>query len=394
MSRTKSNLTKVLLFIALAALTALVAWFVWDTASQNTVKAPDKSSSETNPFEPMLVSEPIADDLSHPWDIGELPTGEIIFTERDGDVSIIKDGEVNELEDIDDVYTNGEGGLMGLAVDSDFENNRYLYFCFNSDRDGVLDVRVARFTYDGDDDLENRTDIVTGIPSNTSGRHSGCQVESAKDGTLWITTGDAANASNPQDPKSLGGKVLRVDGDGNGVEGNLRDEFDPRIFSYGHRNIQGLYLFDEPVNGVYGYLAEHGSDIEDEVNKLISGNFGWAPKEPYNETNVPMTDKERFPDAVEAVWNSGSSTIAVSGLTRLSGPTWGDYEDNLVIGVLKDQHLLFLSLKDGKVDSEKKLFVREYGRIRSVFQRKNGTLLVSTDNGNDDKIIKITSERQ
>ena len=109
-----------------------------------------------------------------------------------------------------------------------------------SNKSGSLDVRVVRWTINsGVTALTNRTDIVTGIPVS-SGRHSGCRPRFGPDGRLWIGTGDAAVATNPQDPQSLGGKVLRVDTNGKGVAGNAPAPFDPRIYTYGHRNVQGL----------------------------------------------------------------------------------------------------------------------------------------------------------
>src|SRR5690606_25638667 len=140
---------------------------------------------------------------------------------------------------IDDVQAQGEGGLTGLALDSDFANNSYIYTCYNST---AGDVRVVRWVLsDEATELTDKTPIVTGIPSNSSGRHSGCRVASARDGTLWIGTGDAAQSANPQNLQSLGGKILRVTRDGEAVAGNIENG-DKRIFNYGHRNIQGLIL--------------------------------------------------------------------------------------------------------------------------------------------------------
>lgn len=169
--------------------------------------------------------------------------------------------------------------------------------------------------------------------------------------------------------------------------------FDSRIFSYGHRNIQGLHVFDKPVGGNYGFSTEHGSNIEDELNQLRKGNFGWSPKANYNE-GVPMTDTKRFPDAVRASWNSGSSTIAVSGLTRLQGAQWGKWNGAYVMGIQKGKHIRIVQLDtNGKVLWQKKILDGTRGRIRGVTVTKDGSLLATTDNGTKDKVLRITARK-
>ena len=281
----------------------------------------------------------------------------------------------------------GEGGLLGVAVDVEFEENRFIYVAYNINIDGS-EVRVTRFELSEDLVLDNALHIVEGLPAIESGRHSGTQLAMDQEGILWIGTGDSATANTPQDPESLGGKILRVTRDGEPAEGNLEAPFDPRIFSYGHRNTQGLILFAEPVDGVYGYSAEHGSWIDDEVNVLVQGNFGWDPLPPYNE-DVPMTDLDKFPDAIEAVWSSGERTIAVSGLTQLIGEQWGDFDGALVLGVQKDQHLRVLRIAEGAVVGETLLYEKEFGRIRGVMMHSDGSLYFATDNGGDDKIVRV-----
>ena len=336
---------------------------------------------------PQLSAEVLVTGLSHPWDIGQLPDGSLLFTQRSGALSLYKDGSVVKIADIPEVDARGEGGLTALAVDSAFTENRLIYLAYNTLSGGVTEVRVTRYQLSEGLKLEVPLDIVTGMPAIESGRHSGAQLEMGADGVLWIGTGDAATAENPQDPKSLGGKILRVDREGKPAKGNLGEPFDARIFSFGHRNTQGLVLLPEPINGVLGYSAEHGSSEDDEFNALVPGNFGWAPLPPYQEV-VPMTDKERFPDAIDAVWTSGPTTIAVSGLAQLRGAQWGSYENAFVMGVLKGQQLRLLKLNNGDLAAQETLFEGEFGRIRAVVMGHDGFLYISTDNG-DDSIIRI-----
>jgi glucose/arabinose dehydrogenase len=347
------------------------------------------------PFEPKLATSEVASGLSHPWDVVFISENILLFNERDGKITLFQDAKKRVIADINDVYAVGEGGLTGMALDVNFAENRYLYTCFNARTASGLDVRLVRWKLSADNtSLQERNDIVTGIPSNASGRHSGCRVRVAKDGNLWIGTGDAAKASIPQDPNSLGGKILHVTRDGMPAGDNLPAPFDPRIFSYGHRNVQGLVLFDTPKDGMYGYSVEHGSDIDDEINLLKSGNFGWAPKVTYIEKNIPMTDTTRFPDAVQAVWSSGSPTIAPSGSALIKGKNWGTWDGALAMAVLKGKHVRIMKFDEANKLTEEKQVLAEFGRIRSVTQGPDGNLYVTTDNGNDDKIIKVSPVKE
>lgn len=342
---------------------------------------------------PEFEEEEILSGLNKPWDMVMLDDGTFIFTERANKISYFDGTNTTLIASPEDTYVNGEGGMLSLALDSEFETNSYIYACFNSNKDGSPDVRVVRFEFNQIDlSLENRTDLVTGIPSNASGRHSGCQLEFGPDGYLWIGTGDAAQATHPQDPNSLGGKILRIDRNGEPVEGNLEEEFDPRIFNYGHRNVQGLGFFD-PEAGFdsIGISIEQGSRIDDEVNSLLSGNLGWDPIEPYIEDGVPMTNLTKYPNAIESIWSSGSSTEATSGGTIIQGEQWEAWNQAVAVGVQKNQKVIILEVnKDMTLKNETEILVGKYGRIRTVTMGTDGALYLLTDNGsNQDRIIKL-----
>lgn len=329
---------------------------------------------------PALAIEVVASSLDHPWDVGFTSDNIMIFTERAGTLSAYIEGSVRSLTSIPDVVARGEGGLMGLAVHPDFANNRFIYTCFNT----AEDIRLVRWrisnNYDG---LTDRADIVTGMPV-TSGRHSGCRPRFSPDGALWIGTGDVAVGTNPQDPKSLGGKILRVDRDGKAWPGNLEEPFDPRIYSYGHRNVQGLAFRADSS----GYSAEHGPDKNDEINALAKGNFGWDPVPGYNE-NVPMTDNDKFPEAIPAVWSSGP-IIAPSGVEILKGRQWKTWDGALVVAALRGQQLRILIFdQNNKLQSET-ITLQNLGRLRGAVQGPDGNLYITTDNGGgQDQILRI-----
>lgn len=340
----------------------------------------------SNLEEPKIKTEIIISNLNNPWDIGFIDTDIFIFTERENKINLYKDGKVTLLASPSDTFVSGEGGMLGLAIDPEFKQNRYIYTCFNSIIN-TLDVRVVRWTLSDDYlRLNNRKNIVTGIESNITGRHSGCQLEFGHDGYLWIGTGDATNEQNPQNPKSLNGKILRVDRDGNAVLGNLTGEFDSRIYSYGHRNTQGLIILENKN----GFSVEHGSYRDDEINILSSGNFGWDPGFGYDES-VEMTDLIKYPNAISALWSSGNPTVATSGGTEIRGKQWKKWQSMLAVAVLKDKKIMIMSTsEENKIILVKELFKGE-NRIRTIQEGLDGNLYFLTDNGsNKDKVVKIT----
>jgi glucose/arabinose dehydrogenase len=239
--------------------------------------------------------------------------------------------------------------------------------------------------------------LVPGIPVNAaSGRHGGCRLVFGPDGALYVGTGDNAVGENPQARTTMAGKVLRVDpATGDGLPGNpfadAEDAAVQRIWTLGHRNVQGLAVRPgaEEV-----YSVEHGPDRDDEVNRLRPGaNYGWDPAGGGYDESVPMTDPA-IRGAVPAVWTSGTPTIAPSGATFLTGPDWGAYDGLLVVGVLKDTGVLALRLdEDGTLLEQFRLPELEdrYGRIRAVRQGDDGALYVTTDNGDGaDQLLRVS----
>lgn len=349
---------------------------------------------------PPTTVTPVVSNLYVPWDVQWTPDGTMLFTERTGEIGALVGGQPRVLADPVDVVAASESGMLGLAVDPQFASNRYIYTCFASTLGGVNnDVRVARWKVNaGYTALTNRVDIVTGIPVNTSGelgRHSGCRPRFGPDGALWIGTGDAAIGSVPQSRTSLGGKVLRVDRNGVGLYPNPgvlfpASGFDPRIYTFGHRNVQGIAFRSDGK----AYSVEHGSYRDDEVNLLVAGgNYGWNPvvgsSSAYNES-VPMTDLVKFPNAKPAVWTSGPTTIATSGAVFVTGSKWGAWNGMLVIGCLKGEKLLGVKLDTaGTKTVGTATTLTDRGRLRTPAVGPDGNLYVTTANGSNDSILKV-----
>jgi glucose/arabinose dehydrogenase len=308
--------------------------------------------------------------LDHPWDVAFRPNGSMFVTERAGWIGLrLRNGRYVRLHRPADVVSNGEGGMLGLAVSPRFRRTREIFVCFNTARD----VRVVRFKFaTGPRRLTNRRTIVSGIQSNPSGRHSGCRLEFGPDRFLWVTTGDAAVGSYPQSLNVLNGKVLRVTRTGAAATGNLRGI----IYAYGFRNPQGLTF--RPGDGK-PFLVEHGPSCDDEITPLRrGGNGGWNPVGggSYNES-VPMTDTS-LPNVMRPVWRSGCPTIAPSGGTFVNHRDWGDFRGRMVLAVLKDQHLRLINVARGSPD-QGQVILQGRGRLRNAVPGPGGRLYIPVD---------------
>ena len=395
--------------------TVLITVFAAGCSATPTAAAPPSTPPAPSPTPvaapvagvPDLQVQVVADGLSHVWDMGVLPDGEVLITERDGRIALLSSDQpgatVTEVAaDLSDVLVNGEGGLMGLVVHADFDRTRRFTTCQTNQVNGTAtDIRLITWELSADGRSANRVanPLLGGLPINPSGRHSGCRTTLAPDGTAFIGTGDTARGSISQDQNSLGGKVLHIDLNTGGPAADNPFVDDPNparrlLWTYGHRNVQGVTI--QPDTGEV-FSAEHGPDTDDEANHLRPGaNYGWDPSQGgtvggYDES-VPMTDLQRFPDAVPAVWSSGSPVEAISGAAFISGPQWGDLDGTIAVGALRGQKLLIMTLgPDGNVAATMKPAALDgaYGRLRAVRLAPDGALLVSTSNGDDDKVLRV-----
>ncbi len=367
---------------------------------------PSPSPAPRDTAVPRLAVEVVADGFEHGWDIGFLPDGKALVTERPGRISLVsglREGarRTTVRADLDDLFVASEGGLMGMVVHPDFVTSREFTTCQTHQEDGAAkDIRLVTWRLSVDEQSAERVKtLLSGLPIS-SGRHSGCRPEIGADGALLVGTGDTAQGNIPQDRTILGGKVLRLDLETGqplpdnpfASSSNRRERY---VLSYGHRNVQGVAV--QPGTGVV-YTAEHGPTFNDEVNRIRPGaNYGWDPSQGgtvggYDES-VPMTDRKRFPDAVPAIWQSGSTTQAVCAAEFLEGSQWAGLEGALVITALKGAKLLLLTLKEdgtlAKVSIPKETN-GPYGRLRAARMGPDGALYVTTTNGEDDKLLRIS----
>jgi glucose/arabinose dehydrogenase len=307
------------------------------------------------------------------------------MTERGGRISRIEPqtGEVQELLTIADVRSNGEGGLLGMALHPSFSQQPYVYVVYNYNRNGDYREKVVRYTY-SNGTLGSPQILLDNI--NASGIHNGSRLLISSDNKLWITTGDASNSQDAQNTGALNGKVLRINLDGsipadNPFAGNP-------VWSYGHRNAQGLVL----VNGRL-YISEHGPNVEDEVNIIEKQrNYGWpAVNGPCDEPDESAFCSQH--NVQTPIWSSGNSTVATSGMDYYNNERIPEWANSLLLTTLKSQRLYQLQLSaDGqRVASSRTWFNNAFGRLRDVCISPAGRVYLCTSNGNNDKIIEISA---
>ncbi len=360
---------------------------------------------------PPLRVEVVAAGLDHPWNTAFLPDGRILLTQRSGALSVLSSSAPGAVAgqvqaDLSDIYVRGESGLMGLALRPDFATSRLFTTCQSHAETGrPVDIRLVTWRLSPDDRSAQRVrdPLVGGLPLNPSGRHSGCRPTFAPDGALLVGTGDAAQPTVAQDRHKLGGKVLRVDAvTGGPPPGNpflsSPDPAERLIYNYGHRNLQGVAV--RPGTGE-AFTVEHGTDRDDEVNLVLPGaNYGWDPSRGsiasgYDES-VPMTDTVRFPNSARPAWSSGYPNQATSGAAFLDGPQWGDLRGALTVATLRGQKLLLMRFGADPTANivtsvnEPAELNNTHGRLRSARLGPDGALYVTTDNGTNDEVLRIT----
>lgn len=371
---------------AVAAVTLLVFLI-----SSNLLSAEAQSLSGNE--ESKLNVETIASSLNIPWSIAFAPDGRIFFTERVGDLRVIENGtvKVQPVAKID-VATVGEGGLMGLALDPNFEKSHflYLYYTYSDASSSTLYNRVSRFT-EKQNTILNEQILLDKIPA--ASYHDGGRIRFGPDGRLYVTTGDATNRNLAQDPRSLAGKILRINSDGSIPQDNPFSG--SAVYSYGNRNPEGLDwdpLTGRLVETEHGPSGEMAFYAHDEINVIEPGkNYGWP-------NVIGMAHDSRY---VDPILETGDMTWAPSGSSFYHGDKISDWKNKFLVATLRGQHLevLGLDIKEGKVVSSESVFQDKYGRLRDIEESPDGYLYVLTSNrdgrgspaADDDRILRISS---
>ncbi len=331
---------------------------------------------------PGYAVETVAQGLDEPWGLAFLPGGELLVSERPGRLRrIAADGTVSApLDAVPEVYYRGQGGLLDLALHPDYANNGRVYFSYSHGNARDSATRVAHARLSGNT-LSDVTVVFTARPGKDTPQHYAGSLAFLPDATLLVTIGDGFDyREQAQNLLSLLGKVVRIDADGGIPPDNPfvgRADAAPEIWTYGHRNPQGLAV--DPRSGTV-YLHEHGPRGGDEINVLEPGrNYGWpvitygmdysgAYVSPYTE--LPGMEQPLL------YW---VPSIAPSGFTIYRGARFPDWQGDLFLGALVDREVRRVDLEGGAVVAQESLLGEAGERIRNVKEGPDGALYVLTD---------------
>ncbi|MFL5811572.1 MAG: PQQ-dependent sugar dehydrogenase [Flavisolibacter sp.] len=338
----------------------------------------------------------ISNALKHPWGIRSLPDGRFLITEREGTMRIATStGEVSApITGIPKVNSGGQGGLLGLTIDPDFQNNRMVYWSFSESTGQANETAIAKGSLSKDETkIENAKVIYRATPAHNSVLHYGGRILFDKTGNLIISTGERSDlVTRPlaQDLNAALGKIIRITKDGQPAPGNPfigRSGVRPEIYSYGHRNVQGLAI--NPVTGDL-WETEFGPLGGDEVNRIQPGkNYGWPTITyglEYSGEKVGAGIQQK--DGLEQPVYYWDPVVSPSGITFYTGDQIPEWKNNLFIGGLSSMHIARLVIKDNRVVGEERLLSEENQRFRDVTQGKDGALYAITDDGRLYRIAK------
>ncbi len=329
----------------------------------------------------------VKEGLDYPWEIIWSKDGHIWLTERDGKISRLNPttGAIDFSFTIQEVEARNEGGLLGMALHPNFNTNGLLYVAYNYSKKGRHLEKLVRYTYSGKT-LTDPVVLLDGIVGSTNHNGSRLWISNEANSKIFMTTGDAFNDELSQPITTLNGKTLRINLDGS-IPADNPFPNNP-VWSYGHRNQQGLVVAN---NIMYG--SEHGPSVEDEVNIIEKGrNYGWP------EVNGPCNERneQKFCTAnnvKEPIWSSGNSTLAVCGLDFYNNDRIPEWKNSLLMMTLKNSSIIQLKLSsDGKsIIAAKNFFQNKWGRLRDLCISPDGKVYICTSNGgNDDMIIEIS----
>ncbi|MGC6470214.1 MAG: PQQ-dependent sugar dehydrogenase [Flavobacteriales bacterium] len=347
--------------------------------------------------ETTLTEREVINGLDVPWEIKWGPDNHIWVTERSGLISRVnvETGQQYPILNLaSQLFDSGESGLLGMEIHPDFNNGApYVFLAYTYGSQSNAFEKIVYYEYDAENDaLINEMVIVDGIDGNST--HIGCRLLAIDNTTLLVTTGDAQDWMASQNETSLTGKTLRIDIDANGTNfGNPKADnpnAESYVWSIGHRNAQGLAI---APNGII-YSSEHGPNNDDELNILQAGNFGWPNVQGFCDdqwvdtyyaedltSNYTESDYCQDNNIIEPLWSSGSSTIAPSDIIWYDHPSIPEFQNSLLMTVLKSQKLVRFTFNASGdiIESETDFFTDTWGRLRDICISPDGKIYLATN---------------
>jgi aldose sugar dehydrogenase len=337
-------------------------------------------AQQNTQYEPIRVVR-VAGGLEHPWGVAFLPDGAYLVTERPGRLKLIRDGKVTDVSGLPALSAIRQGGLLDVALHPDFARNGLVYLTYSKGDAAGTTTAMGRGRLEGSR-LVDFEELFVQDRLSEPGRHYGSRLAWLSDGTLLLSIGDrGANPPRAQDLRDHAGKLLRLNADGAVPMDNPfvgRDDVHPEIFSFGHRNIQGLVV--APGTDEI-WSTEHGERGGDELNLVQAGkNYGWpvVTKARHYRTEAKYGEARSRDGYVDPVYEF-LPTLAPSGLALVTQDRFPNWRGNLLAGGLGAERIRRVVLEDGVVVHEEELLLKLVGRIRDVREAPDGHIYVLSD---------------
>jgi len=337
--------------------------------------------------------ETVAQGLAYPWSLAFLPDGDMLVTERDGRLRIVRDGELDPtpITGVPQAYARGQGGLSEVLLDLGYATNRLIYLSYSEGTRAANRLAVGRGQFDGTT-LSDFQVIFRVEPDKDTSHHFGARMAFLGDGTLLIASGDGFEyREQALDLNNLLGKIVRINADGSIPADNPfvgQDDARPEVWTYGHRNQQGIVVTDSGV-----YMHEHGPRGGDELNRLEPGkNYGW-PAITYgvDYSGAQISPFTELP-GMEQPLIHWTPSIAPAGLAYYEGTAFPAWQGNLFAAALAEKSVRRIELEDGEVANQEILFTELNARIRDVRAGPDGYLYLLTDSS-EGKILRVKPAR-
>jgi aldose sugar dehydrogenase len=338
-----------------------------------------------------FIFETITSELQSVWGIAFLPDGRILLNEKGGEIRIIKDGKLlsEKISGVPKVYTNGQAGLMDIQLHPDYAKNGWIYLTYAKPDGSGGGTVIARAKLDGNR-LTGFEELFKALPTSGSGSHFGSRIVFDGKGYIFFSSGERGKKENAQDLTNHLGKILRLHEDGRVPKDNPfvnTAGAKPEIWSYGHRNPQGLY-FDKATNTLWDH--EHGPKGGDELNKIEKGkNYGWPVITwGINYDGKPISDISEK-EGMEQPVRYWVPSIAPCGMTMVTSDKYPNWKGNLLVGALAFQLVARVELDNGKFVAEERI-LEKIGRVRAVEQSPDGYIYVTTEHpGTVNRLVPV-----
>jgi len=354
-----------------------------------------QTESYVNAEDPKIINyttEVVVSELDIPWGMIFLPDESILITEKSGELIHFKNGKKTSIKGLPEIYVRGQGGLMDIELHPNYNENGWIYFSYASpegEEEGG-NTAIMRAKLKGEKLVDNQL-LYKANPNSKQGRHFGSRLEFDNEGYLYFSIGERGDRDiNPQDITRDCGKIYRIHDDGRiPIDNPFINSPNAKsaIYSYGHRNPQGMVI--HPKTGKI-WVHEHGPKGGDEINIIQKGkNFGW-PLISYglNYSGTTFTENTALPNMEQPLFY-WTPSIAPSGMTFITSDIYPEWKNSLLVGSLKFKYLERLEFKNDKVVKREKLF-EEMGRVRNVRQGPDGYIYVAMEGVG---IVKINPKK-